>query len=612
MKNINNNILNFSIISLIIFIISFKWKSIGISLSNENEVVGHITLNNYNPINDTIRYVLFISLPLISFIIFNYIFNNKNVLTLSNIFKSTSFNNENLKIKENKTIFLLLFVLIFLELITLDLTHLKLDTLHDGDYLTPAQNFFSYNKIWSASFTVHGGSNVIYPVLAWKLFNIKTIGAVKIFFIFLIGLLKVSCVFLAFQITKISILKKNCKLILFFSLSILLVGMSYYQLPMNYSLISYRDIYVILFLIFFIETVVSSKKNIILNFLISFLPFISLVMHIDIGIYLYFIYFLYLIFHLINKDFRQITINITLSIIFWVLFVLLIGKIEFYSFFFHLVNIVQNIDLLHGLEYPQPFFEIGENKDAPRATKSILLQLAAGFFVINAIIKKSSKYSYNQKIIFFFIFVLSFIMYKNALGRSDSYHIRMSTDLPILIVSFFFLNYILKFFENKIGDLLTNKKTISGIIIFLTIIFAAQNIKFKNLPFAPNKFKNLLISKDDVYLNTETKNFINFLKKDFKNESCVYNFTEDLSIPYLIKKPSCNKFFASWLTSGKKLEKDYINTLKKNMSSYIIYKSPQFNVDIETTKRLKNINNFILKNYSPYFSNDGYEIYKIK
>ena len=162
MKNINNNILNFSIISLIIFIISLKWKSIGIPLNNENEVVGHLTLNNQNPINDTIRYFFFISLPLIAFIIFNYFFNNKNVLTLKNIFKSYSSNDENISIYEYKIIVSILLILIFLEVATLDLTHLKLDTLHDGDFLTPAQNFFSYNKIWSASYTVHGGSDVIY------------------------------------------------------------------------------------------------------------------------------------------------------------------------------------------------------------------------------------------------------------------------------------------------------------------------------------------------------------------------------------------------------------------------------------------------------------------
>ena len=189
--------------------------------------------------------------------------------------------------------------------------------------------------------------------------------------------------------SKISILNKNNKLILFFILSIFLIGMSHYQLPMNYSLLSYRDIYVILFLIFLIEAIISNENRIIVNCLISFLPIISLIMHIDIGIYLYFAYFLYLFFLLINKDHKKILINLTFTIIFWFFFFLIIGRFEFYSFWFHLINIVQNIDLVHGLEFPQPFFEIGENKDAPRATKSLLLQLIAGIFIINAIINKN-------------------------------------------------------------------------------------------------------------------------------------------------------------------------------------------------------------------------------
>ena len=40
-------------------------------------------------------------------------------------------------------------------------------------------------------------------------------------------------------------------------------------------------------------------------------------------------------------------------------------------------------------------------------------------------------------------------MYKNALGRSDATHIRMSADLPILINCFFILNYFLAFVEKK-------------------------------------------------------------------------------------------------------------------------------------------------------------------
>ena len=613
MKNINNNILNFSIISLIIFIISLKWKSIGIPLNNENEVVGHLTLNNQNPINDTIRYFFFISLPLIAFIIFNYFFNNKNVLTLKNIFKSYSSNDENISIYEYKIIVSILLILIFLEVATLDLTHLKLDTLHDGDFLTPAQNFFSYNKIWSASYTVHGGSDVIYSVLAWKIFDLQTIGAIRIFFIGLITLLKISCIFLAFQMSKISILNKNNKLILFFILSIFLIGMSHYQLPMNYSLLSYRDIYVVLFLIFIIESLTSNKNKVIINFFISFIPIVSLIMHIDIGVYLYFAYFFYLIFLLINKNYKEILINVFFSIIFWFSFFLLIGKLEFYSFYFHTINIIQNIDLVHGLEFTQPFFEIGENKDAPRATKSLLLQLAAGILIISAIINKNSKFSFNKKVLLLFFFILSFIMYKNALGRSDSYHIRMSTDFPLLIVVFFFLNYFLKFLDDNFRNLINNKKTIYGIFIILITIFAIGNIKFKNLPLAKNKFENLLISKDEIFINNKTKNFIIFMNKELKNERCIYNFTADLSLPYLLKKPSCTKYFAPWLASGKKLENDYINILKKNMSPYIIYQSTQFNVDgIDTSERLKKVNEFIINNYDKYLGGSGYEVYKIK
>ena len=78
-KSINFlNFLNFLIISAIIFVVSFKWKTIGIPLSNHNEIISNITLKNYNPINDTIRYVIFISLPLISFILFNYFFNRSH------------------------------------------------------------------------------------------------------------------------------------------------------------------------------------------------------------------------------------------------------------------------------------------------------------------------------------------------------------------------------------------------------------------------------------------------------------------------------------------------------------------------------------------------------
>ena len=90
-----------------------------------------------------------------------------------------------------------------------------------------------------------------------------------------------------------------------------------------------------------------------------------------------------------------------------------------------------------------------------RATRGLLLQISAGLFVIYHLITKKNNLSIGGKIFFLFLFFLSFIMYKNALGRSDSYHIRMSNDLPILINSYFILNYLIKRLESLISPFTT-------------------------------------------------------------------------------------------------------------------------------------------------------------
>ena len=115
------------------------------------------------------------------------------------------------------------------------------------------------------------------------------------------------------------------------------------------------------------------------------------------------------------------------------------GSEELNNFIKNALTIIVSMDYLHGTEYPHPFFSIGDDKNGMRATRGLLLQLSAGLFVTYNLITKKNTMSNGGKVFFMFLFFLSFIMYKNALGRSDSYHIRMSNDLPILINSFFIL-----------------------------------------------------------------------------------------------------------------------------------------------------------------------------
>ena len=48
-----------------------------------------------------------------------------------------------------------------------------------------------------------------------------------------------------------------------------------------------------------------------------------------------------------------------------------------------------------------------------------------------------------KKIFFLMFFFITFITYKNALGRSDTDHIKLSSDWQIIIVSYFLSIFLL-------------------------------------------------------------------------------------------------------------------------------------------------------------------------
>ena len=204
-------------------------------------------------------------------------------------------------------------------------------------------------------------------------------------------------------------------------------------------------------------------------------------------------------------------------------------------------------------------------------------------------------------------------MFKNGLGRSDSYHIRMSSEWPTLILVFFGLEFVL----NHISKNTTiNKMKAKYLSIFIMVFLFSFNFEFKNLEnlvsFKKNFFEYINY-KDEKFLSSGSKNFLIFSRENLKKEDCVLNFTFDLSLIYLIKKPSCTKFIAPYLASGNTLEKYFIKDIKKNNPKYIIYKSPIFGLDsISMAERLKLVDNYIIKNFNKFYEKEDYVVLKKK
>ena len=609
LSNLQKNLLILSLVILSIFVATLFWGKIFLPFYNITQSSGFLVEKQFSPNNDLLRYVIYVLLPILVFYISNIFIKKGEFIPLRDLIANTNLKRH---IFENNfsIIFIALFfvVLIFIEFFSLDLPNFIIDPLHDGDYLTPAQNYLSSKKIWLSSYTVHGGSNVFYPIIMWKIFGIKSIGAYRIFWSFLILFVKLSCVILSYQITKISSLSDSTKILFFTIFSFLLISMSHYNIPLNYSYFSFRDLGFILFIVFSLELFIFSKVKFLSLIILTLISSISILFHIDIGIYVG-VGLLFLIFYsLVVKKYKDVLLILIFLFIWWSLIIYFIGQEEFLAFFDHAKTIILSVDYQMGGIYPEPFFSIGENPHGARATRGLLLQITAGIFVLYNVLNKNSSFSNEQKLFLIFMFFLSFLMYKNALNRSDSYHIRMSSDLPILINAFFILRYIL----TRVGKFFPTNKNIYFVLIFMALlIFTNQfNLKMSNIKNLKKNYNEFINLNDSNFLDSETKNLVDFYADIAKDEKCVQNFTDDLAIPFLLKKPTCTKYFASWLASPKKIQIDYVKKLEIIRPKYILYRSDKYIVDgIESTERLKIVNAFILNNYKLFRSLDGYEIF---
>ena len=167
-----------------------------------------------------------------------------------------------------------------------------------------------------------------------------------------------------------------------------------------------RDLYALVFFVFFIQCFYK-KDRLLLNFLISLIAASSTFLHIDIGIYLCVILFSYSLYLVISKKFNDFYLIIGFFITTVLFIFTIIGKSEFVSFFEQAKHIVLNIDKIHGLKYPQPFFSMGVEPDGSSATKAIVLQLLSAIVVVSIALKKNKYFNTNEKLFsYFFIYTI--------------------------------------------------------------------------------------------------------------------------------------------------------------------------------------------------------------
>ena len=562
-----------------IIIATFLWDRIILPYDAQNQIHGEYAINKYNPKNDTLRYIFFVSFTLFVFLFSYLITNNEKTLSL----KQVIFSKEE-KITKQKSssiysiVFIVFIVFIFAEFLSVNFNKFtaNLDFFHEGTSLTPSNNLNLTGGYWSSSYVHSGLFGNFGPLFIWKLFNLQTIGLIRLFELFLLLLNKILLVVLASKISKNLLFSEKVKILYFVILSIFLNSLVSFDVHSQISEFTAKTFLFLLFFLIFFNSLYKLNKFSFTYFLLGTFSTISMLWYIDIGAYINALLLFILLYFFIRSEFRKL-ISIFLGIFFsWLIFIFIVPDYEIKEFLNNTLLVYSSYDYIIGLIYPTPFLS-GNS----RMTRVLLLIIAAGILVIIVNFNKNTKLTYYNKTLFLFLFLASLIIFNSGMVRSDTPHVKAASGFTLFLlysIGLYFL-FLLIFGKNrqniiflKLHNFLQNYTKLSLVFIFtLFVVLKNDVIVFKNMSSSINEIVKLANYKDEKYLSPDYNELVKYYKNLTNESSCVHILTNEVALPYLLKKPTCTQFYFMW-DSGPN-QKKMIKQLEEKKPKIVLYSS---------------------------------------
>ena len=181
MNNYTKVFISFVLIISSIILTTFLWNKIFLPFKNPLEIVGEYSKQNYNPINDVLRYLIFIFFPfLVALLCCNFFIKNSFRNIKKQIFQNDETTKDNEKSNKRKIVFFIFLIYVFLEFFTINFPYKPLDLYHEGQTLTPAFNNIINGGYWSSSYITVGVFHELFATsFTWKLLGLETIGAAR-------------------------------------------------------------------------------------------------------------------------------------------------------------------------------------------------------------------------------------------------------------------------------------------------------------------------------------------------------------------------------------------------------------------------------------------------
>lgn len=628
MKNYIKVFISFILIITSVILTTFLWNKIYLPFENPLEIIGEYSIHSYNPVNDVLRYLIFIFIPIFvallccKFIVKSSLKNIKN-----NLFQNNQLNKINEKKNKRKVVFIIFFIYVILEFFSINFPDKPIDLYHEGQSLTPAFNNFINGGYWSSSYiTVGVFLELFVTSLTWQLLGIETIGAARFQVLVLNLIFKITLLFLSYQITKKFIFEENKKILSFLILSFVFLSLSNFNIWETHLLL-YRDLPLVIFLIFLIEVIDNKNFSNFFAFVLGSMSVLSVLWGLDRGAYLNLNLFLLFLLFIFRGEIKKNIFLVTGFFLGWIIFFSINSQNEAKFFIDNSFSILLNHGFIDGIIHPVPF---SDEPNSWRATKTIISILICGLILVYLFVFNDKKFSNQTKILLSFVFIISVVSYSQALSRSDGPHMRESFGFPLIFLSIFFINKILQIKKNFFNQF--NKKfnksifiTIMIAQIFFLFLVSKYSIGYSPKAYFPtrpiinieniktfySRYNRFINTPNDYYLDDKLLNVVNYYKFITKDDKCVQIFNYDAAIPYLVEKPTCTKYFFIWGLGSKTNQKKFINELNISKPNYILLHGPQdFSGGINASERLPYAYQYILDNYSRHKEIHEWVFYK--
>ncbi|MCW5889137.1 MAG: hypothetical protein KIT14_01155 [bacterium] len=542
----------------------WAWDRIVLPFANPLGIVGPLTLREFNPLSNLARYLVFVLTPALLYATLAAFAGRRAAPAAADDAPARRAGSVALAAAGFA---LVAAVASGLAVLSRPFAVQPLDFFHTGEWLTPGWNFAEGRGLWTGSLFIHGAFfDAVGTTLAWDLFGARTIGAVQAF-------------------------NEGLSLLIAPSLGVVFVALALCASPGRGSPAAWISAVVLVLVVADVTTVNTlqtlNRRDVPL--LVGVAAFLfGIRLRRPSGVFVAGTCSALAFFYAIDRGAyftvatgatavllwlrepralaRTMLWGLAGLVLGWTVFAVAVGPAEFRSFVETTRFFMATKDLLDSYVYPKPvLLPPSLHATAPMCI-AVQLLLAA-----RLLWRGGPRETVAAQVL---VALLAFVYFRSGLGRSDPGHVRYASFFAVVGLAYALCNLA--------GEAVARRPVLARSLAgaFAAAALAAglmlwvPRVDLGRVVTAPARLRQLAAAPDDAWLTPLERRVRDRLRALTADDPCFFTFTSEGAWPYLVKKPTCGRYFIVWFVSAAPFQAALQHDLETWRPSHVLLRSP--------------------------------------